>query len=122
MGNDLRELRRQAQSRKFREDMELQKLKDSQSSNTILAILIILAIIGLGYLIYIFSSPASRDHKCAWCGKTEPCDSYCVQTIEGYNADGSIKFGVDIVYIGDKCYPDALENGMEKGWINIKER
>lgn len=114
MGNDLRELQRQARAR--------HSAGKEKPFKTAYIVWIIMAIVGIAYLIYVFFSPDSRIHKCAWCGKTEPCDSYRVQTIEGYNADGSIKFGVDIVYIGDKCYPDALENGVEKGWINIKER
>ena len=44
---------------------------------------------------------------CYWCGAYEECYTYELQYLEGYNPDGSFKFGYDVksmsTYCAEKC-------------------
>lgn len=59
--------------------------------------------------------------ECDWCGKTETCKQYCVQSLSGYNRDGSFKYDYDYLYFSDSCYRKAKDKGGSYGWLNIIE-
>lgn len=56
---------------------------------------------------------------CDWCGEREDCRLYSVQTLDGFNRDGSFKYAYDYLNFSDKCYQDAKDNGGKYGWLNI---
>lgn len=65
-------------------------------------------------LILMFSISlmlCSCDHKttttCYWCGKEETCYMYTLQYVDGYNPNGSFKYGYLTKYMSDKCANEA---------------
>lgn len=86
-------------------------------------ILIATLLIVLCYKCSSFSGLGSdyRDTKCDWCSKEEECKQYCVQSLDGYNRDGSFKYDYEYLWFSDSCYKDAKNQGVKYGWINIYE-
>lgn len=89
---------------------------------------IIFAFIGIIVIIFIFvefrkCSSSSGDRylstECDWCGKEEECELYCVQSLDGYNRDGSFKYKYDYLNFSDSCYIKAKNGGGKYGWLNI---
>lgn len=83
-------------------------------------ILLIVFIIGLVSCVKIIKSDNKiRNTECDWCGKEEECKQYCVQSLDGYNKDGSIKYKYEYLYFSESCHKKAKDNGAKYGWTNI---
>lgn len=55
---------------------------------------------------------------CYWCGKKEECYTYELQHLDGYNPDGSFKFGYDVENMSTDCAEKCKNSGK---YFNVKK-
>lgn len=101
----------------------------ANNNNSGLGYGLIIFVILLAFLIIGFVSCVNKndDNKtkrtweleCDWCGKEEECSLYCVQSLDGFNKDGSIKYKYDYLNFSESCYKKAKNDGAKYGWTNI---
>ena len=75
-----------------------------------------LLVISLFTILLVGCLDSYHDMKCDYCGDTESCKSYTAQYIEGYNEDGSIKYGHETLWLSDDCYSKAKSSNR---WVSI---
>lgn len=89
--------------------------KNNYSNNSLTlgkVILVIIGLIGIIYGIYaIATDDGFSESTCYWCGRTEQCHQYDLQYVDGYNPNGSFKFGHKFVEMSSKCADEARNSG-----------
>ncbi len=53
---------------------------------------------------------------CYWCGEEEECYMYNLQYLDGYNPNGSFKYGYETKYMSSLC---ALECESSGQYLNV---
>ena len=64
------------------------------------------------------SGAKTWERDCDWWGNREKCTLYLCQYLDGFNRDGSFKYGYEYLHFSFSCYLDAKSSGR---WINIEE-
>lgn len=53
---------------------------------------------------------------CYWCGQEEECYQYCLQYLDGYNPNGSFKYGYKWEFMSSSCASECENSGK---YLNV---
>ncbi len=61
--------------------------------------------------LFLTACGGSTETTCYWCGQEEECYRYSLQYLDGYNPNGSFKYGYEVEYMSPSCASECQNSG-----------